>query len=112
MAERHWLCRADELPDPGSRGFSLDLTQGTLEIVLVKRRGALHAYRNRCPHTGVNLEWQPDRFLDLSGCYIQCATHGALFRPEDGLCLRGPCVGQRLERLRLEFEGADVHLLL
>ncbi len=112
MSERSFLCSIDELPDPGSRGFSLELSGEVLDLVLVKRQGRLYAYRNRCPHTGVNLEWRADQFLDPSECYIQCATHGALFRPEDGLCLRGPCVGQHLQPLRLIVEDEGVYLEL
>jgi nitrite reductase/ring-hydroxylating ferredoxin subunit len=54
------------------------------------------------------LEWQPDQFLDLSLSYIQCFTHGALFRVEDGLCLRGPCSGDRLTSIRVEVLDGEV----
>ncbi len=112
MTERYPLCRMDELPDPGSRGFTLALGEEVLELLLVRREGEVHAYRNRCPHTGVNLEWRPDQFLDLSERYIQCATHGALFRIEDGFCLRGPCAGQSLQPLLLVQEGEQLFLQL
>jgi nitrite reductase/ring-hydroxylating ferredoxin subunit len=111
MSERHRLCAVDDLADPGSRGFSLVLPHETLELVLVKRQGEFFAYRNRCPHTGVNLEWRADQFLDLSERYIQCATHGALFRPEDGHCLRGPCVGQSLEPYKLIVDQGQLYLV-
>ena len=110
MSERHFLCRFDELDDPGARGFSLPLSSETLELVVVRREGAVFAYRNRCPHTGVNLEWREDHFLDLSGCFIQCATHGALFKPEDGYCVRGPCAGQRLTPLKLVMVSERLYL--
>ncbi len=110
MRDRYRLCALDELSDPASRGFDLTLPEGPLELVLVMIRGRLRAYRNRCPHTGVNLEWRPDQFLDFSDSFIQCATHGALFRPEDGLCVRGPCAGQRLEPLPLVVEAGVVYL--
>ena len=105
-----WLCGVDELADPDSRGFTLATAQGQLDVVLVKCRGRFYAYRNRCPHTGINLEWRGNQFLDFSGQYVQCATHGALFDPQDGLCLRGPCVGQRLEPLSLVTESGVLYL--
>jgi nitrite reductase/ring-hydroxylating ferredoxin subunit len=111
MSERYPLCVFDDLSDPGSRGFSLLLPHETLEIVLVKYQREVFAYRNRCPHTGVNLEWRQHQFLDLSERYIQCATHGALFRPEDGLCLRGPCAGQYLQPLRLVVDEGMLYLV-
>ena len=42
------------------------------------------------------LEWLPDQFLDSSAQYIQCSVHGAMFRIEDGWCVRGPCAGDAL----------------
>ncbi|MEW8627677.1 MAG: Rieske 2Fe-2S domain-containing protein [Candidatus Thiodiazotropha sp.] len=102
------LCRIDELEDPGSRGFSMELDGETHEILVVRKGERVYGYRNRCPHTGINLEWQPDQFLDLSQSYIQCVTHGALFRIEDGLCLRGPCSGDALSPIRVEVQDDEV----
>lgn len=98
----HDLCALDELPDPGSRGFELDCgAQQKFRLFVVRKNNVLAAYRNSCPHTGAPLEWLPDQFLDLDNSFIQCAIHGALFRPEDGYCLRGPCVGASLKSLEL-----------
>ncbi|MET0049922.1 MAG: Rieske 2Fe-2S domain-containing protein [Candidatus Thiodiazotropha sp.] len=105
------LCDFDELPDPGSRGFRLERMGEPLELLVVRREDRVFAYQNSCPHTGINLEWQPDRFLDISLSFIQCATHGALFRIDDGLCLRGPCVGQRLTPLKIGLVGGKVVLM-
>jgi ketohexokinase len=92
------LCRLDELPDPGSRGLLLPLADGTdLSGFLVRHGDRVRAYRNACPHTGAPLEWRPHQFLDADGRLIQCALHGALFTPEDGQCVRGPCAGDALE---------------
>jgi nitrite reductase/ring-hydroxylating ferredoxin subunit len=102
----------EELQDPGSRGFEVETDQGSLALFLVRRGESGFAYLNQCPHTGINLEWLPDQFLDTSGGLIQCATHGALFRIEDGYCLRGPCAGESLKPLRLEQEGGELVLVL
>jgi nitrite reductase/ring-hydroxylating ferredoxin subunit len=108
MADAHPICRLDELSDPGSRGARLMLPDGGLEIFLVRRGAQVYAYRNRCPHASVNLEWQPHQFLDLTGHFILCANHGALFRFEDGFCLRGPCAGQRLTPVPVHVEQGRV----
>jgi nitrite reductase/ring-hydroxylating ferredoxin subunit len=52
---------------------------------------------NRCPHVGTPLDWAENEFLDREGRHIVCATHGALFRIDDGRCVAGPCQGDRLE---------------
>jgi nitrite reductase/ring-hydroxylating ferredoxin subunit len=90
------ICRLDELPDPGSRGFELPTPDGPVECLLVRHGGRVFAYRNRCPHTGAPLDWLPGQFLDLTGELIQCALHGALFLPETGECVHGPCLGAHL----------------
>ncbi|MGE5154396.1 MAG: Rieske (2Fe-2S) protein [Bdellovibrio bacteriovorus] len=90
------ICRLDELPDPGSRAFEVATPEGAVECLLVRRGAQVYAYRNRCPHTGAPLDWLPGQFLDLSGELIQCALHGALFLPETGECVHGPCVGAYL----------------
>lgn len=87
------ICRLDELPDPGSRAFELASPEGPVECLLVRRGERVFAYRNRCPHTGAPLDWQPGQFLDLTGELIQCALHGALFLPETGECVHGPASG-------------------
>jgi len=97
------LCRLDELGDPGSRGFQLALPGGGELAGFVVRRGdGVHGYLNHCPHTGAPLEWRPHQFLDADGRFIECALHGALFTPEDGRCVVGPCAGDALTALPLE----------
>ncbi len=103
------LCSLDELAEGEPRGFTL-AGEPPLELILLRRGEGVLAYRNRCPHTGINLEWLPDQFLDHSGRYLQCATHGALFRPEDGYCLRGPCAGDALEALPVVVKEGQVVL--
>lgn len=103
------LCRLDELDDPGSRGLQLPLASGgDLGGFLVRRGDRAFAYRNACPHTGAPLEWRPHQFLDADGRLIQCALHGALFTPEDGQCVRGPCGGEALEPLPLTLRDGWV----
>ena len=72
----------------------------------IRHRGQLYAYRNSCPHLGVTLNWMPDRFLSEDGAFLQCALHGALFRIDDGHCVRGPCAGRRLQAVELAATGA------
>ena len=95
----HPLCRLDELPEGHSKGFALDPDAHCADLLVVRARTGIYAYRNRCPHTGAPMEWEPDRFLDFSGTLIQCGIHGALFRVEDGYCIAGPCARQSLQRI-------------
>jgi nitrite reductase/ring-hydroxylating ferredoxin subunit len=93
------LCEFDALAENSSRGFAVETPSGVMDLFLVRRGDQVFAYRNSCPHTGGPLEWVPDRFLNRDGDLIQCATHDALFRIHDGLCVAGPCAGQALGSL-------------
>jgi nitrite reductase/ring-hydroxylating ferredoxin subunit len=104
------LCRLAEIADPGSRGFELDDGPGGRAIFLVRRGAALAAYVNSCPHTGGPLDWVEDQFLDLDRRHILCATHGALFRIEDGHCLAGPCKGRGLTTVAIVVAEGEVRL--
>ena len=94
----HPLCRLDDLPEGQSKGFTVRPDSRYADILVVRTRaGTIFAYRNRCPHTGAPMEWEPDQFLDYGGTAIQCGIHGALFRIEDGYCVSGPCARQSLQ---------------
>ncbi|TQF78442.1 Rieske (2Fe-2S) protein [Elioraea sp. Yellowstone] len=106
MAERE-LCRLEEIPDGGAKGF--DPAPGRFTGVFAVRRGRkVWVYLNACPHLGVSLDIAPDRFLDARREHIQCSTHGALFRIEDGFCLKGPCAGERLTAIAARVDGDAV----
>lgn len=110
VRSRTRLCWLDEIADPGSRGFSVVIAGRTESILLVRKGGAVFAYHNRCPHTGSPLDWMPDQFLNLGKDHIQCATHAALFRIEDGLCVAGPCTGDALTALPVAVDKGEIVL--
>lgn len=54
----------------------------------------------------MELDLKEGRFFDLSGDYLICATHGAMYEPADGRCIAGPCHGASLTALHV-VEHAD-----
>ncbi|MNW19712.1 hypothetical protein D3C71_2198200 [compost metagenome] len=38
------------------------------------------------------------------GRHIVCFAHGALFQPDNGFCLLGPCQGQSLQALMVKLD--------
>lgn len=104
------ICRADEIPDNSARGFSVARPGSTLDIFIVRKGKQFYGYVNRCPHTGVNLEWQSDDFLESDASLIRCSTHGARFRISDGFCIYGPCNGQYLTAVTLSVENDRIRL--
>lgn len=93
------LCDACDIPEGKSKNFTLTRCDSPFEFFVINFHGQFYAYENHCPHTGINLNWQADQFLDITEQRIQCSTHGALFRITDGLCEWGPCVGKSLRPL-------------
>jgi nitrite reductase/ring-hydroxylating ferredoxin subunit len=104
------LCRADAVAEGAGRGFRLGEGTAQVAIFVIRWRGALRAYVNSCPHIGTPLDGLPDRFFDRSGGLLLCGTHGALFRPDDGFCVRGPCAGERLRPAEIALEGGTIIL--
>lgn len=107
------LCHIDTIAEGQSKGFEVE---GQAIFVVRGRqnhRDQFHVYHNACPHLGINLEWQADQFLDMDGQLIQCAMHGALFLIDTGMCIAGPCQGQRLKVVehRIRDEQLEVQLL-
>ncbi len=62
-----------------------------------------YAYRNKCQHLAVELDWENNKFFEAEERFIVCATHGALYEPSTGKCISGPCTGKNLELLNLEI---------
>lgn len=106
------LCRLEEVDDPGARGFDVETPAGTLPVIVVRIGDMVRGYHNSCPHQGTPLETFPDRFLSRDAGALICSTHGAMFRPEDGKCVSGPCKGTSLGSLPVERMGTDVVLNL
>lgn len=90
------LCPVDELADPGSRNFVLQLRSGRFHGFAVRQGDMVTGYVDRCPHAGVPLARKLDDYLTPDGKLIACSWHGALFDPSDGRCLGGPCTGSAL----------------
>ena len=104
------LCAVKDISDGGSEGFFTETPDGRLLYMVVRRGEDVFVYKNACPHTGMPLDFQPGRFLTADGALIQCSTHGAKFRIEDGLCVSGPCMGDRLEPVAVEIRDGEVFL--
>ncbi len=105
------LCRLDDIPDGGSNGFFTETSDGRLLYMVIRRGHEVFVYVNTCPHTGMPLDFQPGRFLTKDGTLIQCSTHGAKFRIEDGFCVSGPCEGDSLTPVTAEIRDGRVYLV-
>jgi nitrite reductase/ring-hydroxylating ferredoxin subunit len=81
-------------------------------IILVFFNNKYFAYKNQCQHLPVELDWDNEDFFDEKKQYIVCATHGALYEPETGLCISGPCVGKILPSIEVDVDEEFISLKL
>jgi nitrite reductase/ring-hydroxylating ferredoxin subunit len=86
----------DLIADGAAHGVVLQMHVGRFHGFVVRRGNAVHGYVDRCPHALVSLARKLDDYLTPDGSLIACSWHGALFTIERGLCVGGPCAGQRL----------------
>ena len=88
-----------------------DGTQRTFSIVVVRWGKQVFGYINKCPHDGVNLDWERNQFLDPNGIRLICGKHGALFELGTGICVDGPCKGRSLTPVALSVLDGDICVL-
>jgi nitrite reductase/ring-hydroxylating ferredoxin subunit len=101
-----WRCAGDELGSGRTATFQLQGGDGVMAHGFIVNHGNGYcAYVNRCPHAGTPLDWWPNEFFTEDGRHLICATHGAIFAPETGVCVEGPCPGARLQPMRVERDG-------
>ncbi|MDJ0700933.1 MAG: Rieske 2Fe-2S domain-containing protein [Woeseiaceae bacterium] len=99
----------DELDDPGCREFSIGDGDWPFKGFVVRKGDAVYAYRNYCVHVGHPLNWMPDGFLTRDRSAIICASHGAMYEIETGLCVAGPCKGKSLREVQVEVRDGVIY---
>ena len=107
------VCSMSDIPSQKARGFHLmriedDGTKRPWPIVVVRWGKQVFGYVNKCPHDGVNLDWERNQFLDSNGIRLMCGKHGALFELGTGICVDGPCKGRSLTPVALTVMEDDI----
>jgi nitrite reductase/ring-hydroxylating ferredoxin subunit len=107
------ICSMSDIPSQKARGFHLMLvaeggTKRPWSIIVVRWGKQVFGYVNKCPHDGVNLDWERNQFLDPNGTRLMCGKHGALFELGTGVCVDGPCKGRSLVPVALTILDNDI----
>lgn len=102
------LCAVDDLADQAGKGFEFGSGKTRFRMFVIRLGDHIHGYINECPHAFTPLDWEPDKFFSQDGDWLICATHGARFYPDSGLCQRGPCKGQSLTALPIDIADGQV----
>jgi len=113
MADHPRVICASSALEEGGKGvrFVAHTLEGDAPAFAVRFDGKVFAYINRCAHVPVELDWEDGAFFDYSKLYLICATHGATYLPESGVCVQGPCRGKRLTPVAVEERDGQILLV-
>ena len=96
----------DDFEDNSTSSIQVDY----LYLLLVKSRGELFLYENKCPHVLDTLDPQGGSVASADGSLIHCQRHGAEFLPDSGECVSGPCLGESLNPIAFTLSNGDIYL--
>ena len=105
------IVRTDELSEGQTISFHFVRAGKKVSAFVARFQGQYLAYENVCRHLPVSLDYGDDRFFTRDGRHFLCQTHGAIYEPISGLCVRGPCEGDSLEKLSIELRDGVIHLV-
>jgi len=94
--------RLDDMREGEARAFG-PFDGSRIKAFAVCKAGRVYAYWDACPHYGdTPMAWRANAYLNAAGDRIVCASHGAEFEIETGLCVLGAALGQRLDPAPIE----------
>ena len=99
------LCKLDEIPSGGAKEVVFGTDYDSFRVLLLNSADGVRAYRNRCAHVQIPLNYEPGLFHVLDGDVLMCAHHGAMSRISDGYCFDGPCEGASLSQVSVAVRG-------
>ncbi len=105
------LCELTDIEDGMAKEFCYRSGTDFHDIFIQRKEMDIFAYLNICPHAGTPLNMEEGAFMERSGTYLMCHTHGALFQLDDGLCVAGPCNGARLQSVDIKVENGIIKVV-
>ncbi|WP_235976680.1 Rieske (2Fe-2S) protein [Bradyrhizobium archetypum] len=107
------ICGFNDIPSQRAMGFHLmivdeDGGHRPWPIVVVRWGKRVFAYLNKCPHTGVHLDWERNQFFDPLGMRLMCGKHGSTFELGTGRCVDGRCKGSSLTPVALTVLDGEI----
>ncbi len=101
------LAEDTELAEGETKVLAYDGKPPFRSIVLLKIEKEHRAYWNICQHVSIPLDGGLGSLPLVKGELV-CITHGARYRPQDGMCVKGPCKDKALVPLEIELQQGRV----
>jgi nitrite reductase/ring-hydroxylating ferredoxin subunit len=108
MAERKCLATIEELRAKRTIKFTYREEGISREGFLAFIEGEIVCYENVCRHLPLPLDYGDGQFFMADKKHFVCQTHGAMYDPQSGLCVAGPCAGASLKKIRFEVRGDEI----
>jgi nitrite reductase/ring-hydroxylating ferredoxin subunit len=104
------ICPSQALLDSGQAvRFEVEYCGEAAPAFVVRYRGRVYGFLNRCGHLPMELDWREGEVFDSDGRSLICSTHGATYAADSGKCLGGPCGGTPLLALQVEERDGKVY---
>lgn len=105
MGSSKFLCRSETLIEGEFVELETEVGGQRRFLVATRHNSRPRVWLNVCPHQGRPLNWAPNQFLKDDQGHLVCAAHGAVFEPESGTCISGPCRNASLTAIAVEDDG-------
>jgi nitrite reductase/ring-hydroxylating ferredoxin subunit len=113
MSKQHIICKSEALVEKGKGvRFSLPELGEGLSAFVVRFQNKPYAYINQCAHLPIELDCNEGEFFTKEQDFLICATHGAHYEPQSGLCILGPCQGKRLRPIEVNEHNGVISITL
>ena len=103
-------CPSQALAEGRHRKLKMVFEGREEECLLLRFRGEVYAYINRCVHMPRTLDCERDTVFDETGRFLRCSMHGIIYTPETGTSLSVMCEGQQLRAVVAYEQDGEVGL--
>jgi len=109
VSSSKFLCSSEALVEGEFVELKTEINDQSVFLIGTRQQGQACVWINVCPHQGRPLNWAPDQFLKDPDGNLVCAAHGAVFNPQSGECISGPCLRSALAAIATEEDGQSVN---
>ena len=104
------IAKENDLKEGATIKFKFERKGKFVHGFVARHKGKLVAYENVCRHIPLPLDYADNKFFSRDGEHFTCQTHGAIYEPSTGLCVQGPCKGDRLKPIKIEVSEGEILL--
>lgn len=106
---KHFLCSLEALrKDNAAYSFEVSKDGRIWPAFVFCLKDQALAYLNVCAHAALRLDGGSGQFFSRDGQSLVCKSHGAIYKPDTGQCISGPCQGLSLIPLKIFETGGDI----